>query len=114
MTTDPEFLKQLRDAASALRITGQQTAACYIEEAVAEIERLSPKPTGRTVKVRIACRIAANGEWTAYGYSHETGDDVPDETLAECADGMINSDDSCLVWLTAYIPLPETAEIQAE
>ncbi len=56
----------------------------------------------KTVKVRIAVGVDAEGNWTGYGWR-----DAPDdarETLNVCLDDI--NDGEIVYWLTAELPIP--------
>jgi hypothetical protein len=65
----------------------------------------------KTIRVRVAVVLSANGEWSAYGSDQE--DD--EERMAEAQREMRNSDESVKksFWLVAELPVPVAAEIVA-
>lgn len=77
--------------------------------AVAGWLKVTPDPDPpRTVRVRIAVRLQADGKWCASGCWDES--DAEAESLA--TEGL--SDPLATVWLEADIPLPEEVTVTVE
>lgn len=75
-----------------------------IDAALAE-----PGP-GKTVRVRIACCVDAEGYWYACGCGEADDEDTSQEALD-------NVSDHCkrvVHWITADVPVPQAVEVEGE
>lgn len=73
----------------------------------AAILAANPPPAGKTVRVRVAVAMTADGQWSAIGYRDDPGGSMSD------ALDVVDGDGRPAAWITADIPLPEVPEIAA-
>lgn len=68
----------------------------------------------KTKTVRIAVAVNDSGQWNAAGWEIDVTPS-PEETVKNCAFSGLDaeSDREHLVWITAEIPIPEVAEVEA-
>jgi hypothetical protein len=67
----------------------------------------------KTLKVRIPAVIAPDGRWCAYDYP--AAETAPDwDSIEEVADNGTACSEYRRVWITAELPVPETAEVVAD
>lgn len=66
----------------------------------------TPKPAGKTVRVRIAACVDRAGEWSAYATSIDTDDDA---IMGEAAEHVGSGE--ARYWITADLPIPEVVEV---
>lgn len=67
-----------------------------------------PKPEAKTVRVRVAVAVNANGAWHAAGRSHTDGERIADSYLASEALDCVHDDGSVsLNWVEATLKVPQ-------
>lgn len=69
-----------------------------------------------TVKIRIAVAVDPKGRWYAHGQSTDSGAPFPSnhDELLETVDIAECGPNEALFWVTAELPIPETAEVAGE
>lgn len=60
--------------------------------------------TPKTVRVRIACRVDTDGDWSASGFRDADGDSSAEDTIWN------DSTTTRVYWIEADVPIPESSD----